>query len=65
MNNRKQKELMSKTKEELVLIIDAYRKQYCYISETLVDESKQHISKEKAIDNIRKYLVDNQHDIYC
>ena len=64
MNNRKRNELMSKTKEELVSIIDAYRKQYCYISETLVDESKQHISTEKTVDNIRKYLVDNQHDIY-
>lgn len=64
MNNRKRNELMDKSKEELVAIIDAYRKQYCYISETLVDESKWHISPEKAINKIRNYLVDNQHDIY-
>lgn len=40
-----------------------YRHQLFWISETLVDESKWHISAEDAITKIREYLVENQHNI--
>ena len=33
-----------------------YRSTLCHISETLIDTDKQHISRQNAIENIRKYL---------
>ena len=48
--------------EEIELAIDALRKEKIYkstlfkISETLVDESKLHITSEKACEQIREYL---------
>ena len=33
-----------------------YRHTYMLIGETLVEESKQHITSEKACDKIREYL---------
>ena len=33
-----------------------YKHTYCMIGETLVEESKQHITSEKACEQIRKYL---------
>ena len=39
------------TKEEKI-----YKHTYFMIGETLVEESKQHITSEKACEQIRKYL---------
>lgn len=43
---------------ELKELCLAYRKAYACISETLVDESKEHISISTAKEHIRKYLRD-------
>lgn len=37
--------------------------QLAYISECLVDESKQHYSKEETIEFIRNYLVKHQGEL--
>lgn len=37
-------------------ILDNIRKTIFYIGETLVEESKHHISQEQALDKIREYL---------
>lgn len=44
--------------EELKELCRTYRKACFCISETLVDESKMHITTEKAKEQIRKYLRD-------
>lgn len=40
-----------------------YRTQLSYIEEILIDESKQHITAEQAINDIRDYLVAHQFDL--
>ncbi len=44
------------------LCINQY-KQLSYISETLVDESKMHITSKMAVEDIRDYLVKHQWDL--
>lgn len=46
------------SKEQLIKIIDDYYEADFLIGETLVDESKCHISSEKAVNLIRKYSCD-------
>lgn len=44
------------TKDDLIYLIREYNHTWSCIGETLVDQSKQHISNEYAIDKIRCYL---------
>lgn len=44
------------TKEQLISIIAEYDKCFTLVGETLVDESKLHITSESAVDKIRNYL---------
>jgi hypothetical protein len=37
--------------------------QLAYIGEVLVDESKMHFTSNEAIQMIREYLVEHQHDM--
>ena len=44
------------SKEQLMIIINAWHKQLICISETCVEESKCHIEPEEAVQKIREYL---------
>ena len=44
------------TKDQLIYLIREYDHVWFCISETLVDQSKQHISDECAFEKIRNYL---------
>lgn len=44
------------SKEQLIFLIDNYWNGMCIISEVCVDESKMHISSERAINKIREEL---------
>ena len=44
------------TKEQLISLINQYQHMEFIISEICVDESKQHISSEQAVEEIRKEL---------
>ena len=44
------------SKEQLIFLIDKYWNSMCIISEVCVDESKMHISSERAINKIREEL---------
>ena len=46
------------SKEQLIYLIEQYYHSQFLIGEVCVDESKQHISSEKAINKIRSYLYD-------
>lgn len=46
------------SKEDLIVIIEAYQHFKFMIDETLVSESKLNISSDKALDDIRNYLLD-------
>ena len=46
------------SKDQLIYLIEQYDHTQFLISETCVDESKQHISSEKAVEKIRNYLYD-------
>ena len=46
------------SKEQLIYLIEQYYHSQFLISEVCVDESKQHISSEQAIQEIREYLYD-------
>ena len=53
------KEILNElSKEQLIYLIEQYYHSQFLISETCVDESKCHISSEKAINKIRSYLYD-------
>ena len=39
-------------------VLKLYERMTCIISETLVEQSKWHITDKKAIENIREYLVE-------
>ena len=55
--NKHEKEILKELeKEHLIYLIEQLVKSQFYISETCVEESKWHISSDKAIDKIRKYL---------
>lgn len=45
-------------KEQLIYLIEQYYHSQFLIGEACVEESKQHISSEKAIKKIRNYLYD-------
>ena len=44
------------TRDDLIYLLRVYSHTWVCISEVLVDQSKQHISNEYAIDEIRCYL---------
>nr|DAX89608.1 MAG TPA: hypothetical protein [Caudoviricetes sp.] len=44
------------TRDDLIYLIREYDHTWSCIGETLVDQSKQHINNEYAIDEIRGYL---------
>lgn len=46
------------SKEQLIYLIEQYYHSQFLIGEVCVDESKQHISSEKAVEKIRNYLYD-------
>ena len=46
------------SKDQLIYLIEQFYHSQFLISETCVDESKCHISSEKAINKIRSYLYD-------
>lgn len=53
------KEILNElSKEQLIYLIEQYYHSQFLISEICVDESKCHISSEKAVQKIRSYLYD-------
>lgn len=53
------KEILNElSKEQLIHLIEQYYHSQFLISEICVDESKCHISSEKAVKEIRSYLYD-------
>ena len=51
------KEILSQlSKEQLIYLIEQLNYSQFLISETCVDESKQHIDSNKAVDKIRSYI---------
>ena len=55
----KLKEILNElSKDQLIYLIEQFYHSQFLISETCVDESKCHISSEKAINKIRSYLYD-------
>ena len=53
------KEILNElSKDQLIYLIEQFYHSQFLISETCVDESKCHISSEKAVKEIRKYLYD-------
>lgn len=52
------KNLEKLTKDQLIYLIREYDYAWFCIGETLVDQSKQHISDEYAFDKIRNYLYE-------
>ena len=51
------KEILNElSKEQLIYLIEQYYHSQFLISEICVDESKQHISSEHAVQKIRSYL---------
>ena len=51
------KEILNElSKEQLIYLIEQFYHSQFLISETCVEESKQHISSEKAVQKIRSYL---------
>ena len=48
--------LLSLSKEELIQMIAMYHNCYFKIGETCVEESKQHIESNEAVNKIRDYL---------
>ena len=53
------KEILNElSKDQLIYLIEQYYHSQSLIGEACVDESKQHISSEKAVKEIRSYLYD-------
>lgn len=53
------KEILNElSKDQLIYLIEQYYHSQFLISEVCVDESKQHISSERAVEKIRSYLYD-------
>lgn len=46
------------SKEQLIYLIEQLKHSQSMIGEACVDESKQHISSEIAVDKIREYIYD-------
>lgn len=60
LNSGKKKNFEKLTKEQLIYLIGQYDRLNFMIGETLVDESKRHITSEEAVKEIRKYLTESQ-----
>lgn len=60
LNSRKKRNLEKLTKEQLIFLIEQYDHINFMIGETLVDESKRHITSEETVKEIRKYLTESQ-----
>ena len=58
MTNHLKDILNELSKDQLIYLIEQYYHSQFLIGEVCVDESKQHISSEKAINKIRSYLYD-------
>ena len=58
MTNQLKEILNELSKEQLIYLIEQYYHSQFLISEVCVEESKQHISSEQAIQEIREYLYD-------
>ena len=58
MTNQLKEILNELSKEQLIYLIEQYYHSQFLIGEVCVEESKQHISSEMAIEKIRKYLYD-------
>lgn len=56
MTGIKKKVLSELSKEQLIYLIEQLYHSQFLISCVLVDESKQHIDSDKAIDKIREYM---------
>ena len=58
MTNQLKEILNELSKDQLIYLIEQYYHSQFLISEVCVDESKQHISSERAIKKIRNLLYD-------
>ena len=58
MTDQLKETLNELSKDQLIYLIEQFYHSQFLISETCVDESKCHISSEKAINKIRSYLYD-------
>ena len=58
MTNQLKEILNELSKEQLIYLIEQFYHSQFLISEVCVEESKRHISSEKAINKIRSYLYD-------
>ena len=58
MTNQLKEILNELSKDQLIYLIEQYYHSQFLISEVCVDESKQHISSENAVQKIRSYLYD-------
>lgn len=58
MTDQLKETLNELSKEQLIYLIEQFYHSQFLIGEICVDESKQHISSEKAVKEIRSYLYD-------
>lgn len=58
MTDRLKEILNELSKDQLIYLIEQYYHSQFLISVVCVEESKQHISSEKAVEEIRSYLYD-------
>ena len=58
MTDQLKETLNELSKDQLIYLIEQYYHSQFLIGEVCVEESKQHISSEMAIEKIRKYLYD-------
>ena len=58
MTDQLKETLNELSKEQLIYLIEQYYHSHFLIGEVCVEESKQHISSERAIKKIRNYLYD-------
>ena len=56
MTKHDKKVLNELSKEQLIYLIEKLNDSLCLIGEVCVDESKQHIESNKAVDRIREYI---------
>ena len=56
MTKSRKELLMELSKEQLIYLLEQFERSSFMISETCVDESKWHISSEKAVEEIRRYI---------
>ena len=58
MTDQRKEALNELSKDQLIYLIEQYYHSQFLIGEVCVEESKQHISSEMAIEKIRKYIYD-------